>query len=176
MLAFFLFHLVRLHLMNLFHQLLLGTLHKLQHLNKKVSIVSRNSLLLLRPNPRSINTFRLVRLVLMGRGWPWLCLWGHNTHVSHRLWSRGHNLQGLYLLSLSFSQLPRGVANLKVVGLLCLRLDYSYCTMTLWFWGRRVRTGLVKTHPRLAYAQVGLFLCRRALAGVLSVSRAHGRK
>ena len=68
MLASFLFHLVRLHLANLFRQLLLGMLHGLEYFNKKVGIVSRSSLLLLRPMPRSINTFYLIGLVLVGRG------------------------------------------------------------------------------------------------------------
>ena len=72
MLASFLFRLVRHHLVNLFHHLLLGMLHRLQHLNKKVGIVSKDSLLLLRPSPHFINTFRLIGLVLVlvGRGWP----------------------------------------------------------------------------------------------------------
>ena len=37
-------------------------------LNKEVGIVNGGSFLLLRPNPRSINTFCLIRLV--GHGWP----------------------------------------------------------------------------------------------------------
>ena len=70
MLASFLFRLVRLHLANLSHQLLLGALHKLLHFNKKVGIVSKSSLLLLRPSPSFVSTFHLIGLVLMGRGWP----------------------------------------------------------------------------------------------------------
>jgi len=58
-------------------------------------------------NPRFVNTFHLVRLVLMGHFWSWLCLRGHHIHVLRRLWSQRHNLRGLYLPSLSFSQLPR---------------------------------------------------------------------
>ena len=53
---------------------------------------------------------------------------------------------------------------------LCPRLDRSCHTTVLWFWGRRVGTGLTETHPRPACVQV------RALAGILSVSWAHGRK
>ena len=68
MLASFLFCLVRLHLANLFHQLLMGMLHGLQHLNNEVGIDSGDSLLLLGPNTRSIKSFRLNGLV--GRGWP----------------------------------------------------------------------------------------------------------
>ena len=117
-LASFLFSLVRLQLANLFHQLLLGMLHRLQYLNKEVGIVNANSLLLLWHNPRSINTFHLIRLVR--HGWPWFYLWWYDTHVSRRLWSWGHNLRGLYLLSLSFSQIPNEVANLNIVGFFCV--------------------------------------------------------
>ena len=52
---------------------------------------------------------------------------------------------------------------------LCLGLDYSRCTMTLWFWGSKVRIGLTETHLRLACAQVWPFLCWRVLAEILSI-------
>ena len=41
-------------------------LQRLQHLDEKVGIISGNTLLLLRSSPRSIDTFRLVELVLVG--------------------------------------------------------------------------------------------------------------
>ena len=66
MLASFFFRLVCLHLTNFFHYLLSGMLQRLQHLDEKVGIISGNTLLLLRSSPRSIDTFRLVELVLVG--------------------------------------------------------------------------------------------------------------
>ena len=65
MLVSFFFHLVCLHLADLFHYLLLGMLHRLQHLDEKVGIISRDFLLLLWSSPRSVNIFRLVGLVLV---------------------------------------------------------------------------------------------------------------
>ena len=65
MLASFFFHLVRLHLANLFHYLLQGMLHRLQYLDEKVGIISKDPLLLLWSNPRFVNTFHLVGLVLV---------------------------------------------------------------------------------------------------------------
>ena len=50
---------------------------------KKLVFISRNSLLLLWPSPRTINTFCLIGLVR--RGWPWLYLWWYGAHVLHRL-------------------------------------------------------------------------------------------
>ena len=117
MLASFFFRLVCLHLVNLFCYLLLGVLNRLQHLDEKVGIIGENYLFLLWSSPRFINPFRPIGMVLVERFCSWLCLWGHNTHVLRRFRSRGHNLRGLYLPSLSFSQLPSGVANLNVVGL-----------------------------------------------------------
>ena len=91
-------------------------LYGLQHLDEKVGIISRDSLLLW-SSPHSVNTFRLV---LVGHCWSWLCLRGHHIHVSRCLWSQRHNLRGLYLPSLSFSQLPSEVANLNVINLFCI--------------------------------------------------------
>jgi len=93
-------------------------LYELQYFNEEVSIVNGIPLLLLWPSPRSIGTLCLVGLVWCG--WPWLCLRWHGTHISHRLRSWGHNLRGISLLSLSFSQLPNEVINLNVMGLLCV--------------------------------------------------------
>jgi len=51
-----------------------------------------------------------------------------------------------------------------------LGLNHSCCTATLWFWGRRVGTGLIETHLRPARAQV------KALVETLGVSYAHDKK
>ena len=76
-----------------------------------------------------------------------------------------------------FFSYPSKVISLSMWwAFLCLGLDYSCCTKALWFEGRRVKTGLTETHLRLACAQVGPFLCWHALARVLSMSHAHGRK
>jgi len=66
--------LVRLYLTDFFHHLLLRVLQRLQHLDKNVGIVSGDSLLLLGFSPHSVDTFCPVRLLLVGRCWPQLCL------------------------------------------------------------------------------------------------------
>ena len=143
--------LVCLHLADFFHHLLQWMLQWLQHLDENVGIVSGDPLLLLRFSPCLVDTFCLVRLVLVGGCWPWLRLRGHGTHVSCRLWSRGHNFRGLLFTCLVFSQLPSGVLN--VVGLFCnSRLGCllpCYGPMIL---GRSVGTSLTTTHPKPACA------------------------
>ena len=137
MLVSFSLRLVCLHLTDFFHHLLLWMLQWLQHLDKNVGIISGDPLLLLRFSPYSINTFRLVGLVLVGHCWPWLYLRGHGTHVLRCLWSWGHSLQGLLSIFLSFSQLPSGVTNLNVVSLFAIVGWATSChAMAYWFWVR----------------------------------------
>ena len=119
-LASFLFLLVHLNLANPFHQLLLGMLHRLQHLNKKVGIVAgiRCCCCNLAPSPLTPSAWL---------GWCWWSVAGLDFacegtilmfHIC--LWSRRHNMRGIYLLSLSFSQLTSEVTHLNVVGLFCV--------------------------------------------------------
>ena len=82
MLAPFLLCFVRFQLMDFFHHLLLRVLQRLQHFNEGVGIVSGESWLWLWFSPHSVNTFRLVRLLLVRYCWPRFCLRGHNAYVS----------------------------------------------------------------------------------------------
>ena len=143
-------------------------LYWLQHLNKEVSIVSEISSLLLWPNLHSISTFCLIRLVR--RGWPWLCLWWHDTHILRCLWSWGHNLRGIFLLSLSFSQLPSGVANLNVWGLFALLgLKPFHCAMAHKSEIRELGLASLELCFKPTCAQVRLTQCRHILTWVMWV-------
>ena len=125
MLAFFFFHLIRLHLTDFFHHLLLWVLQQLQHFDKNVNIFSRDSLLLLGFSPRSADTFRLVGLVLVGCCWPWLCLWGHSAHVLCCFRSWGHSLRGLSSTIPVFFPTPQQSCQCKCGGPFCnCRLGY----------------------------------------------------
>ena len=67
MLTTLLLGLIHLQSAHFLHQLSLGMLHQLQHLNKKVSIVHGVSLLQLLLSPRSVDAFHLVRLEQNGK-------------------------------------------------------------------------------------------------------------
>ena len=90
MMASFLLYFVYFQLTDFFHHLLLRVLQRLQHFNEDIGIVSRDSWLRLGFSPHSVNTFRLVRLLLVRCYWPRFCLRGHGVDVSHRPGFWGH--------------------------------------------------------------------------------------
>ena len=138
MLASFLLCFVCFQLTDFFHHLLLWVLQGLQHLNKGVGIVSGASGLWLVFSPHSVNTLRLVRLLLWRHYWPRFCLWGHSAHVLRRPRSWRHLFARASIL-ICFSTLQWS-RQFNVVGLFYnIRLG---CLLRYWaqvFWVRELR-------------------------------------
>ena len=129
MLAPFLLCFVYSQLKDFFHHLLLRVLQRLQHLNEDVGIVSGDSWLWLGFSPHSVNTFRLVMLLLVRRCWPRFCLRGHGAHVLCHPGSWGHLFMRasipIYFLTPQWSHQFKCGGPFCDVGLGCLPLYWA---------------------------------------------------